>query len=325
MLSGYMRSYLDFEKAVAELEAKVEELRAMDETGVAIDEEISRLEAKAGLALKELYENLTPWQKTQVARHPQRPHCLDYIAGLITDFVPLAGDRKFGEDQAIVGGFGRFRGESVCVLGHEKGSDTDSRLKHNFGMARPEGYRKAVRLMELADRFAIPLICLVDTAGAYPGIGAEERGQAEAIARSTEACLALSVPNVAVILGEGGSGGAIALATANRVLMLEHAIYSVISPEGAASILWRDTAKAQEAATSMKITAQDMIRFGVIDTIIPEPTGGAHRDPAAAIAAAGEAIGHALGELKGADAAAIRRQRREKFLAMGRLAARPPA
>jgi acetyl-CoA carboxylase carboxyl transferase subunit alpha len=244
------------------------------------------------------------------------------VSGLITDFVPLAGDRKFGEDQAIVAGFGRFQGESVCVLGHEKGSDTESRLKHNFGMARPEGYRKAVRLMELADRFAIPLICLVDTAGAYPGIGAEERGQAEAIARSTESCLALGVPNVAVILGEGGSGGAIALATANRVLMLEHAIYSVISPEGAASILWRDTAKAQEAATNMKITAQDMVRFGIIDTIVPEPTGGAHRDATAAIAATGDAIANALAELKGLDSAAIRRQRREKFIAMGRIAAR---
>ncbi len=322
MLSGHMRSYLDFEKPVAELEAKVEELRAVGETG-AIAEEIVRLEAKAGVALKELYESLTPWQKTQVARHPQRPHCLDYVSGLITDFVPLAGDRKFGEDQAIVAGFGRFQGESVCVLGHEKGSDTESRLKHNFGMARPEGYRKAVRLMELADRFSIPLICLVDTAGAYPGIGAEERGQAEAIARSTESCLALGVPNLAVILGEGGSGGAIALATANRVLMLEHAIYSVISPEGAASILWRDTAKAQDAATNMKITAQDMVRFGVIDTIVPEPTGGAHRDAAAAIATTGDTIANALAELKGLDSAAIRRQRREKFLAMGRISLRP--
>jgi acetyl-CoA carboxylase carboxyl transferase subunit alpha len=318
MLSGNMRSYLDFEKPVAELEAKVEELRAMNDTGVAIGEEIARLEAKAGAALKELYETLTPWQKTQVARHPQRPHCLDYVEGLITDFVPLAGDRKFGEDQAVVGGFGRFQGESVCVLGHEKGSDTESRLKHNFGMARPEGYRKAARLMEMADRFGIPVISLVDTAGAYPGIGAEERGQAEAIARSTDACLGLGVPNVAVILGEGGSGGAIALATANRVLMLEHAIYSVISPEGAASILWRDTTKAQEAATNMKITAQDMVRFGVIDTIIPEPTGGAHRDPAAAIAATGEAIAHALSELRGLEPAAVRQQRREKFLEMGR-------
>lgn len=315
-----MRSYLDFEKPVAELEAKVEELRTMGESGsaVSIGDEIGRLEAKAAIALKELYQNLTPWQKTQVARHPQRPHCLDYVRALITDFVPLAGDRKFGDDEAIVGGFGRFRGESVCVLGHEKGSDTESRLKHNFGMARPEGYRKAVRLMEMAERFNIPVLSLVDTAGAYPGIGAEERGQAEAIARSTDVCLGLGVPNVAVILGEGGSGGAIALATASRVLMLEHAIYSVISPEGAASILWRDTTKAQEAATNMKITAQDMVRFGVIDTIVPEPTGGAHRDPAAAMAAAGDAIAHAFGELRGLDAETVRKQRREKFLAMGR-------
>jgi acetyl-CoA carboxylase carboxyl transferase subunit alpha len=315
-----MRSYLDFEKPVAELEAKVEELRAMGETGnaVAIGEEINRLESKAALALKELYAELTPWQKTQVARHPQRPHCLDYIAGLVSNFIPLAGDRKFGDDAAIVGGFGRFRGESVCVLGHEKGADTESRLKHNFGMARPEGYRKAVRLMEMADRFGLPVISLVDTAGAYPGIGAEERGQAEAIARSTETCLSLGVPNVAVILGEGGSGGAIAIATANRVLMLEHAIYSVISPEGAASILWRDTAKAQEAATSMKITAQDMVRFGVIDSVVAEPTGGAHRDPQAAIAATGEAIANAFKELQGLDREAVRNQRREKFLTMGR-------
>ena len=315
-----MRSYLDFEKPVAELEAKVEELRAMGEGGsaVSVGDEITRLEAKASLALKELYSDLTPWQKTQVARHPQRPHCLDTIAGLFTEFVPLAGDRKFGEDAAIVGGFGRFRGDAVCVIGHEKGSDTESRLKHNFGMARPEGYRKAVRLMDMANRFGIPVVTLVDTAGAYPGIGAEERGQAEAIARSTDACLALGVPNVAVILGEGGSGGAIALATANRVLMLEHAIYSVISPEGAASILWRDTAKAQEAATNMKITAQDMARFGMIDVIVPEPVGGAHRDPKAAIAATGEAIAAALSELRPLDAAAVRSQRREKFLQMGR-------
>ncbi|HXD44355.1 MAG TPA: acetyl-CoA carboxylase carboxyltransferase subunit alpha [Pseudolabrys sp.] len=325
MLSpGNLRSYLDFEKPVAELEAKVEELRAMGEanSAVAIDDDVLRLEAKAAAALKDIYESLTPWQKTQVARHPQRPHCLDYVAALISDFVPLAGDRKFGEDEAIVGGFGRFRGESVCLLGHEKGSDTERRLKHNFGMARPEGYRKAVRLMEMAERFSIPLILLVDTAGAYPGIGAEERGQAEAIARSTDVSLGLGVPNVAVILGEGGSGGAIALATANRVLMLEHAIYSVISPEGAASILWRDTTKAQDAATNMKITAQDMVRFGVIDTIVPEPTGGAHRDAAAAIAATGDAIANALAELKGLDAATLRKQRREKFLDMGRAMAR---
>jgi acetyl-CoA carboxylase carboxyl transferase subunit alpha len=319
-LALVMRSYLDFEKPVAELEAKIEELRALQSDGdsTAIGEEIIRIEGKAALALKELYGGLTPWQKTQVARHPQRPHCLDYISGLITDFVPLAGDRKHGEDAAIVGGFGRFRGESICVIGHEKGSDTDKRLKHNFGMARPEGYRKAVRLMTMANHFDIPVLALVDTAGAYPGIGAEERGQAEAIARSTEACLDIGVANVAVIIGEGGSGGAIAIATANRVLMLEHAIYSVISPEGAASILWRDTAKAEDAASSMKITAQDLVRFGIIDAIVPEPTGGAHRDPAAAIGGAGEAIAEALGELRGLDRATIIRLRREKFAALGR-------
>ena len=315
-----MRSYLDFEKPVAELESKIEELRALQSDGdsIAIGEEINRIEGKAALALKELYGGLTPWQKTQVARHPQRPHCLDYISRLITDFVPLAGDRKHGEDAAIVGGFGRFRGESICIIGHEKGSDTDTRLKHNFGMARPEGYRKAVRLMTMADHFDIPVLALVDTAGAYPGIGAEERGQAEAIARSTEACLDIGVPNVAVIIGEGGSGGAIAIATANRVLMLEHAIYSVISPEGAASILWRDTAKAEDAASNMKITAQDLIRFGIIDAIVPEPTGGAHRDPGAAIASVGEAMAEALDELRGLDRATITRLRREKFVALGR-------
>jgi acetyl-CoA carboxylase carboxyl transferase subunit alpha len=294
-----MRSYLDFEKPVAEIEAKLEELRALDagDSAAAIGEEVARLE---------------------VARHPDRPHCLDYVAALITDFVPLAGDRKFGDDEAIVGGFGRFHGESVCVIGHEKGSGTEARLKHNFGMARPEGYRKAERLMQMADRFSIPVISLVDTPGAYPGIGAEERGQAEAIARSTETSLALGVPNVAVIVGEGGSGGAIAIATTNRVLMLEHAIYSVISPEGAASILWRDTAKAQEAATGMKITAQDMIRFGVIDQIVTEPIGGAHRDPAAAIAAAESAIQGAIEELRDLDRDTVRRQRWDKFLAIGR-------
>ena len=315
-----IRSYLDFEKPVAELEAKVEELRAMQAAGNAADigEDIVRLEAKAAQALKDLYAELTPWQKTQVARHPQRPHCLDYVQALISEFVPFAGDRKFGEDAAIVGGFGRFKGESICVIGHEKGSSTESRLKHNFGMARPEGYRKAVRLMEMADHFDVPVLAMVDTAGAYPGIGAEERGQAEAIARSTEACLNLGVPNVAVILGEGGSGGAIAIATANRVLMLEHAIYSVISPEGAASILWRDTTKAQDAATNMKITAADLDRFGIIDQIISEPIGGAHRDPAAAIAAAAEAIGVAFAALKGLDRETLRRQRRDKFLAIGR-------
>jgi acetyl-CoA carboxylase carboxyl transferase subunit alpha len=315
-----MRSYLDFEKPVAELEAQVEELRALEtpDSAAAIGEEIARLEAKAAQALKDIYAELTPWQKTQVARHPERPHCLDYVGALVTDFVALAGDRKFGDDDAIVGGFGRFRGESICIIGHEKGSTTESRLKHNFGMARPEGYRKAERLMQMADRFGIPVLSLVDTAGAYPGIGAEERGQAEAIARSTDACLELGVPNVAVIIGEGGSGGAIAIATANRVLMLEHAIYSVISPEGAASILWRDTAKAQEAATGMKITASDMMRFGVIDQIVTEPPGGAHRDPAAAMASTGEAIANALGELTALERETIRRQRREKFLVIGR-------
>jgi acetyl-CoA carboxylase carboxyl transferase subunit alpha len=315
-----MRSYLDFEKPVAELEAKIEELRAMQsgDGALALDEEIGRLEAKASQALRDVYANLAPWQKTQVARHPQRPHFLDYAQSLLTEFTPLAGDRKFGEDHAIVGGFGRFRGESVCVIGHEKGSSTESRIEHNFGMARPEGYRKAVRLMEMADRFGVPVITLVDTPGAYPGIGAEERGQAEAIARSTDACLALGVPNVAVIVGEGGSGGAVAVATANRVLMLEHAIYSVISPEGAASILWRDTTKAQEAATNMKITAQDLIKFGIIDDIVPEPLGGAHRDPAAAIEATGDAIGHALESLADLHREDLRRSRREKFLAIGR-------
>jgi acetyl-CoA carboxylase carboxyl transferase subunit alpha len=315
-----MRSYLDFEKPVAEIEAKLEELRALDapDSAAAIGEEIARLEVKAAQTLRDLYSSLTPWQKTQVARHPDRPHCLDYVAALITDFVPLAGDRKFGDDEAIVGGFGRFHGESVCVIGHEKGAGTEDRLKHNFGMARPEGYRKAERLMQMADRFGIPVISLVDTPGAYPGIGAEERGQAEAIARSTEACLALGVPNVAVIVGEGGSGGAIAIATTNRVLMLEHAIYSVISPEGAASILWRDTARAQDAATGMKITAQDMIRFGVIDQIVTEPIGGAHRDPAAAIASADSATLLAIDELRDLDRDTVRQQRRDKFLAIGR-------
>jgi acetyl-CoA carboxylase carboxyl transferase subunit alpha len=315
-----MRSYLDFEKHVAELEAKVDELQALGATGegVEIEDEIGRLRKRADEALNELYAKLTPWQKTQVARHPQRPHFTDYTSALFTDFTELAGDRKFGDDAAIVGGFARFRGESVLVLGHERGSDTESRLKHNFGMARPEGYRKAVRLMEMADRFEIPIVSLVDTAGAYPGIDAEERGQAEAIARSTEACLNLGVPNVAVIIGEGGSGGAIAIATANNVQMLEHSIYSVISPEGAASILWRDSARASDAATNLKITAQDLLRLGIIDGIVPEPIGGAHRDPDGVMRVVGEAIGDALDELKGLDRAAVRKQRREKFLAIGR-------
>jgi acetyl-CoA carboxylase carboxyl transferase subunit alpha len=315
-----MRSYLDFEKPVAELEAKVEELRALGEgdNAVAIADDVGRLEAKAAAALKDLYAALTPWQKTQVARHPQRPHFADYCAELIADFTPMAGDRTFGEDEAIVGGLGRFQGEPVCVIGQEKGASTEARIRHNFGMARPEGYRKAARLMELADRFELPVISFVDTAGAYPGIEAEERGQAEAIARSTEACLALGAPNVAVVIGEGGSGGAIALATANKVLMLEHAIYGVISPEGAASILWRDSARAQDAATAMKITAQDLLRLGVIDSIVQEPVGGAHRDPKAAIAATGAAIAGALSDLGNMGPAELRSHRSDKFLEIGR-------
>ena len=315
-----MRAYLDFEKPVAELENKLAELRAVAASGNHKDmaDDISKLEGKARDALKSLYANLTPWQKTQVARHAERPHCIDYIKALITDYTPLAGDRSFGEDEAIISGIGRFHGEPICILGQEKGSDTESRLRHNFGMARPEGYRKAIRLMEMADRFSLPVLCLVDTPGAYPGIDAEERGQAEAIARSTEACLALGAPNVAVIIGEGGSGGAVALATANRVLMLEHAIYSVISPEGAASILWRDSSKAQDAATNMKITAQDLLKFGVIDQIIPEPVGGAHRDTAAALQAADRVISACFAELSGRSAEEVRTARAEKFLAIGR-------
>jgi acetyl-CoA carboxylase carboxyl transferase subunit alpha len=318
LMPDQMRSYLDFEKPVAELDSKVDELRTLAAGGTDISEEVARIEEKAAQALADLYANLTPWQKTLVARHPQRPHFTDFVNQLITDFTPLAGDRKFGEDQSLMGGFGRFRGESICVMGQEKGNSTDSRIKHNFGMARPEGYRKAVRLMEMAERFGIPVLSIVDSAGAYPGIGAEERGQAEAIARSTDACLSLSVPNVAVVTGEGMSGGAIAITTANRVLMLEHAIYSVISPEAASSILWRDGTKAQEAANSMKITAQDMLRFGVIDAILKEPVGGAHRDPAAMISETGEAIGRAFDELRGLDGEAIRKQRRQKFLDIGR-------
>ncbi|MCC2111940.1 MAG: acetyl-CoA carboxylase carboxyltransferase subunit alpha [Hyphomicrobiales bacterium] len=315
-----MRSYLEFERPVADLEGKVQELRAISETSDsgAIEEEIRRLLAKADQALAEIYAKLTPWQKAQVARHPDRPQTLAYIDKLIDEFTPLAGDRKFAEDAAIIAGLGRFGGTPVAVLGHEKGATTEARIKHNFGMARPEGYRKAVRIMDMADRFGLPVISFIDTAGAYPGIGAEERGQAEAIARSTERCLALGVPNVAVIIGEGGSGGAIAIATANRVLMLEHAIYSVISPEGAASILWRDPARAQDAAMNMKITAQDLIKFKAIDEIVKEPLGGAHRDPAAAISTAGEAIERALAELGELDAKGVRRERRRKFLAIGR-------
>jgi acetyl-CoA carboxylase carboxyl transferase subunit alpha len=315
-----MRIYLDFEKPVADLQGKIQELRALGNEGdaVAINDEITRLETRAGQALVDIYAKLTPWQKTQVARHPDRPHFVDYAGKLLEDFTPLAGDRKFAEDAAIIAGLGRFRGRAIALIGQEKGSDTDSRLKHNFGMARPEGYRKAVRIMELADHFGLPVLALVDTAGAYPGIGAEERGQAEAIARSTETCLRLGVPNIAVVIGEGGSGGAVAIATANKVLMLEHAIYTVASPEASASILWHDSSRAQDAATSMRITAQDLARFGVIDRIIDEPVGGAHREPEEAIRATGDAVEEAFAALDNLPPDEVRRQRREKYLAIGR-------
>jgi acetyl-CoA carboxylase carboxyl transferase subunit alpha len=315
-----MHSYLDFETSIAELEGKIAELRALaaGDPSVSIADEVKALERKTAKSLNDLYLNLSPWQKTQVARHPDRPHAVDYIKGLITDFTPLAGDRKFSDDFAIVGGLGRFRGQSVVVIGQEKGSDTQSRLKHNFGMARPEGYRKAVRLLELADKFGLPAVTLVDTAGAYPGVDAEERGQAEAIARSTDCCLSFGAPLISLIVGEGGSGGAIAIATGNSVLMMEHAIYSVISPEGAASILWRDASRAKDAAMALKITAQDLKRLGVIDEIVPEPAGGAHRQSEAAIASAGEAIARNLESFSGASPDALRMQRREKFLAIGR-------
>ena len=314
-----MYNYLDFEKPVQDLEGQILELRRLAETNadVNVADEIKRLEKRVSDTLRDLYKALTPWQKAQVARHSDRPHCLDYVNGLFTDFTPLAGDRLYGEDEAIIGGFARFRGEAVAVIGQEKGSDTKSRLRHNFGMARPEGYRKAVRIMELADRYGLPVVTLVDTGGAYPGIGAEERGQAEAIARSTSVSLGLKVPTVSVVIGEGGSGGAIAIATANRVYMLEHAIYSVISPEGAASILWRDPTRAKDAATGMKITAQDLLDMKVIDGIIAEPVGGAQRGPEAVVAATGEQIARAFAELAASNLD-YREQRREKFLAIGR-------
>jgi len=319
-MAAPIRSYLDFEKPVAELEAKVQELRSLVANGdaVSIGDELARLEGKSEKALADLYASLTPWQKTQVARHPQRPHFIDYVKGLLTDFTPLSGDRQFGEDAAIICGFGWFRGYSVCVIGQEKGTDTAARIKHNFGMARPEGYRKAVRVMQLADRFNLPVISLVDTPGAFPGVDAEERGQAEAIARATDASLSLGVPNIAAIVGEGGSGGAIAIASCNRVLMLEHAIYTVASPEASASILWRDAAKAEDAATTMKITAQELFRFGIIDAVVPEPVGGAHRNPGAAIAALGNAIHRALESLVSLSHDEIRSARADKFLAIGR-------
>ncbi|MES2020499.1 MAG: acetyl-CoA carboxylase carboxyltransferase subunit alpha [Pseudomonadota bacterium] len=315
-----MATFLDFEKPIAELQARIDELRETAAEGtVDIDAEVGRLQAKSDKLLRDTYARLTPWQKTQVARHGERPHFKHYVAGLFEDFLPLAGDRAFGDDQAILGGFATFRGRRVLVIGHEKGDDTASRLRHNFGMGKPEGYRKAIRLMQLADRFGLPVVTLVDTSGAFPGVQAEERGQAEAIARSTEMCLALGVPMVAAIVGEGGSGGAIALAAANRVLMFEHAIYSVISPEAGASILWRTSDKAAEMAEAMKVTAQDLKGLGVIDTIVPEPLGGAQRDPATAIAALGDAIDAALSNLDGQSPAELRRSRRAKFLAMGRI------
>jgi acetyl-CoA carboxylase carboxyl transferase subunit alpha len=314
-----MLTYLDFEKPIAELEARVAELRETASSSEAIDieAEVSRLEAKASKLLRDTYAKLTPWQKAQVARHPERPHFKDYVAGIADDFVPLAGDRAFADDPAVIGGLARIEGRRVMLIGHEKGDDTASRLKHNFGMAKPEGYRKAVRLMRLADQFGIPVVTLVDTPGAFPGVQAEERGQAEAIARSTQQCLELEVPLVAVIVGEGGSGGAVAIASANRVLMFEHAVYSVISPEGCASILWRTADKAAEAAEAMKITASDLQALGVIDRIVAEPLGGAHRDPDAAI---GSLKGAIVEELDGCSALGsheLLAQRRAKFLAIG--------
>ena len=314
-----MRTFLDFEKPIAELEAKIEELRHVGDQGTLnIADEVSRLEAKTDRLLRQTYAKLTAWQKVQVARHPARPHGLDYIGRLIDDYTPLAGDRSFAEDRAIVGGLGRFRGRGVVVIAHEKGKDTASRVQHNFGMARPEGYRKARRLMTLADRFGLPVLSLIDTAGAYPGVDAEARGQAEAIARSIETCLELHVPLVSAVIGEGGSGGAIAIAVGNHVVMLEHAVYSVISPEGCASILWRSAEHAQDAADSLKLTAQDLLRLGVIDGVIQEPVGGAHRNPDAAIQAVGDALELALRPLVGLDGPALKAQRRAKFLAMGK-------
>lgn len=316
-----MPTFLDFEKPIAELEGKIEELRHIqDGGGLNIADEVSKLQAKADKELRQIYGKLNSWQKVQVARHPDRPHLRDYVDALIEDFTPLAGDRAFAEDAAIVGGLGRFRGYSVMVIGNEKGSDTESRLKHNFGMAKPEGYRKARRLMEMAHRFHVPVITLIDTAGAYPGIGAEERGQSEAIARSIDACLGIGVPLIPVIIGEGGSGGAIALAAGDHVVMLEHAIYSVISPEGCASILWRGGApdQAKLAAEALKLTAQDLKALDVIDEIVPEPLGGAHRDPKRAITATGDVLERTLRSLIGVEGGILRQRRREKFIEMGR-------
>ncbi|AUW58852.1 acetyl-CoA carboxylase carboxyl transferase subunit alpha [Sphingobium sp. SCG-1] len=313
-----MVSFLDFEKPIAALEARISELRETAREGdLSIDSEIDKLQQRAGKMLSDTYGKLTPWQKTQVARHPDRPHFRHYVAGIFDEFIPLAGDRAFGDDQAILGGFAQLDGRRVMVIGHEKGEDTASRLKHNFGMGKPEGYRKAIRLMQLADRFGLPVITLVDTSGAFPGVQAEERGQAEAIARSTEQCLALGVPMIAAVVGEGGSGGAVALAAANRVLMFEHAVYAVISPEGCASILWRTAEKASDAATAMQVTAQHLKSLGVIDAIVPEPVGGAHRAPAEAIAALRGALIQHLDQLSGLAPGALRNDRADKFLAMG--------
>jgi acetyl-CoA carboxylase carboxyl transferase subunit alpha len=314
-----MAHYLEFEKPIAELEGKIEELKRLTGDGTLnIADEVAKLQAKVDRQIRTVYAKLTAWQKVQVARHPERPHCKEFVAGLIDGFTPLAGDRLFADDAAIIGGIGRFRGQSVVVIGQEKGSDTESRIKHNFGMAKPEGYRKAQRLMALADRFSLPVISLIDTAGAYPGIDAEARGQAEAIAKTIEAGLRIKVPFVAAVLGEGGSGGAIAIASANKVLMLEHAVYSVISPEGCASILWRAADQAQVAAEALKLTAQDLLKLGVIDGIVGEPLGGAHRGKEETITALGDAIAASLAEMKGIDGGVLRARRREKFLDMGR-------
>lgn len=311
--------FLDFEKPIAELESKIEELRHLsDADGLNIAEEVGRLQTKVEKQLKGVYAKLTPWQKTQVARHPQRPHCVDYLKALFTDVTPLAGDRKFGEDRAIIGGLARFRGQAVVVIGQEKGDDTETRLQHNFGMAMPEGYRKVQRLIDLADRFQLPVMTLIDTAGAYPGVSAEERGQAEAIARSIDACLDLRAPLISCVIGEGGSGGAIAIAAGNVVMMLEHAIYSVISPEGCASILWRSGEMTQQAAEALRLTAQDLLEFKVIDEVIAEPMGGAHRDRTVVFAQVGDAFERHMRELGGVDGATLRQRRREKFLRMGR-------
>lgn len=312
-------TYLEFERPLADLEGKAEELRALARKGEGVDleKEAAALDRKAEDMLRDLYRNLDPWRKTLVARHPDRPHCIDYIKALVSEWTPLAGDRAFGDDHAVMGGLGRFRDQAVVVIGHEKGNDTRSRIHRNFGMARPEGYRKAIRLMDMADRFRLPVITLVDTPGAYPGKGAEERGQSEAIARSTEKCLQIGVPLVSVIIGEGGSGGAVAFATADRLAMLEHSIYSVISPEGCASILWKDADRMRDAAEALKLTAQDLKKLAVVDSIIPEPAGGAQRDPEDAIRQVGDEIARLLGELQGKKPAELIRERRQKYLDMG--------